>query len=78
MYEKKFGQKLKNWKFFSFDRSSIDRMLIESGKFKKPKIFIAISIGRETNSIDRESGRVKFWKTEQANAETPQSTLFYE
>ena len=29
-------------------------------KFGQTKIFIAISIGRETNSIDRESGRVKF------------------
>ena len=37
----------------------------------KPKIFIAISIGRETASIDRKSGKVKFWKIEQVNAETP-------
>ena len=40
--------------------------------------FIAISIGQETASIDRKSGKVEFWKTEQVNVETSQSTLFYE
>ena len=52
-------------------------MPIESGRFK-PKIFIAISIGRATGSIDRKSGKVNFWKTKQVNAETPQNTLYYE
>ena len=60
---KKFGQILKNW--------------IESGRFK-PKFLIAILINRETASIDWKSGKVNFWKTKQVNAETPQSTLFYE
>ena len=73
MHEKKFGQILKNWKF----SVSIDRMPIESGRFK-PKIFIAILIGREIASIDQKSGKVKFWKTVQVNAETPQSTMCYE
>ena len=52
MHEKKFGQKIKNWKF-------------------------SISIGREIGSIDQKSGKVNFWKTEQFNAETPQSTIFH-
>ena len=52
-------------------------MPIEIGRFK-PKIFITISIGRETASIDWKSGKMKIWKTEQVNVETPQSTLFYE
>ena len=66
IHVKKFGQILKNWNF----SVSIDRMPIESGRFK-PKIFIAILIGRETASIDRKSGKLEFWKTEQFNAETP-------
>ena len=35
--KKIFGQKLKNWKFFNFDQSSINRALIKSGRIK-PKI----------------------------------------
>ena len=69
MHEKKFSQILKNWKF----SISIDRMPIELGRFK-PKIFIAISIGWETDLINRKSGKVKFWKIEEVNAETPQNT----
>ena len=73
IHVKKFGQILKNWNF----SVSIDRMPIESSRFK-PKDFIAISIGQETASIDQKSGKVEFWKTEQVNVETSQSTLFYE
>ena len=40
-------------------------MPIESGRFK-PKNFIAISIGRETYSIDRKSGKINF-KKKQSN-----------
>ena len=36
----------------------------------------SVSIGRETGSIDQKSGKVNFWKTEQVNAETPQSIVF--
>ena len=61
LHEKKFGQILKNWNFFSFNRSSIDRIPIESGKFK-PKNLIAILISRATGSIDRKSGKITFLK----------------
>ena len=59
--KKKFSQRLGNWKFFIFNRSSIDRLLIESGRFKQ-KNLIAISIGRETGLIDQKSGKIKFLK----------------
>ena len=59
--KKKFGQILKNWKIFSFDRLSIDQIPIESGRFK-PKILIAISIGQKTSSIDWKSVKHNFWK----------------
>ena len=61
MHEKQFGQILKNWNF----SVSIDRALIEcqsSQANSNQKIFIAISIGRETDSIDRKSGKIKFLK----------------
>ena len=51
--------------------------MMHEKKIGQTKIFIAILIGRETASIDRKSGKVKFWKTVQVNAETPQSTLCY-
>ena len=38
----------------------------------------SVSIGREIGSINQKSRKVKFWKTVQVNAETPQSTLCYE
>ena len=60
-WKKKFGQRLGNWKFFIFNRSSIDRLLIEPGRFKQ-KNLIAISIGRETGLIDQKSGKIKFLK----------------
>ena len=60
-WKKKFGQRLGNWKFFIFNRSSIDRLLIETGRFKQ-KNLIAISIGRETGLIDQKSGKIKFLK----------------
>ena len=76
MHEKQFGQILKNWNF----SVSIDRALIEcqsSQADSNQKIFIAISIGREIASINRKFGKVKIWKTEQVNAETPQNTIFH-
>ena len=59
MHEKKFDQKLRNWKFFSFDWSSIDRTPIESGIEQWLKIK-GFSIDQKTHSIDRS----KFWKFE--------------
>ena len=48
-------------------------------KIGQTKIFITISINRETGSIDWKSGIISFFeKTEHFNAETPQSTLYYE
>ena len=61
MHEKIFGQKHRNWKFFSCDQSRIDWTSIESGRLK-PKILIAISIDRKIGSIDRKSGKIKFLK----------------
>ena len=61
MHEKENGQKLRNWKFSSFDRLSIDQIPIKPGRFKQ-KNFIAISIGRETNSIDQKFGKKRFFK----------------
>ena len=74
--KKNFGQKHRNWKFFSCDRSRINRTSIESGSLT-PKILIAISINRKTGSIDRKSGKIRFLKTKHFNAKTTQSTLFY-
>ena len=37
----------------------------------------SVLIGREIGSINQKSRKVKFWKTVQVNAETPQSTLCY-
>ena len=56
---KKFGQKLRNWKFFSFDRSSIDQKPIKSGREQWLKIK-GFSIGRKTHSINRNSGKLNF------------------
>ena len=70
--KKKFGQILKNWKFSSFDRLSIDQIPVTSGRFK-PKILIAISIGQKTHSIDRNSGNLNFfWETAKDYVETTQ------
>ena len=59
--KKKFGQKHRNWKFFSCNRSRIDWTSIESSRLK-PKILIAISIDRKTGSIDRKFGKIKYLK----------------
>ena len=77
MHEKKFGQKLRNWKIFSLDWSSIDRIPIELSRFYQ-KIVITISIGREIASIDRKSGKLKFLKNRAILCRTPQSTIFHE
>ena len=61
MEKNNFGQKYRNWKFFSCDRSRIDRTSIESG-ILKPKILIAILIDRKTGSIDQNSGKKRFLK----------------
>ena len=61
MHEKKFGHIFKNWKFFSFDWSSIDRITIESGRKSWLKIK-GFSISRKTYSIDWNSGKLDFLK----------------
>ena len=71
MYEKKFGQKLRNWKFFSFNLSSIDRISIESGREQWLKIK-GFLIDRKTHSIDQNSRNLNFWKTVEDYAETTQ------
>ena len=60
-WKKYFGQKHWNWKFFSCDRSRIDRTSIELGRLK-PKILITISIDWKTGSIDQKSGEIRFLK----------------
>ena len=70
-YEKNFGQKLRNWKFFSFDWSSIDRIPIESSREQWLKIK-GFSIGRKTHSINQNSGNLNFWKTIEDYVETTQ------
>ena len=62
MHVKKFGRKLRNWKIFSFDWSSINRIPIESGKEQWLKIK-GFSIGQRTLSINRNSRNLNFWKT---------------
>ena len=59
--KKNFGQKLRNWKFFSFDQSCIDWIPIEWGWEQWLKIK-GFSIGRKTHSIDRNSGNLNFLK----------------
>ena len=59
---KKFGQKLRNWKFFSFDRLSINRIPIKPSQEQWLKIK-GLSINRKTHSIDRNSENLSFWKT---------------
>ena len=59
---KKFGQKLRNWKFFSFDRLSINRIPIKPSQEQWLKIK-GFSINRKTHSIDRNSENLSFWKT---------------
>ena len=68
MMHKKFGQILKNWKFFNFDQSRIDRIPIESGRKTWLKMK-GISIGRKTHSINRNSRTLNFWKTVEDYAE---------
>ena len=62
-----------DWSKITFDWSNSDRV----GQIQN-KILIAFSIGRETDSIDRKSGKHNFLKTEQFYVETPQSIVFYE
>ena len=77
MMQKKIGQILKNWKFFSFDWSSIDRMPIESGKFKPKFLSQFQSVEKHPRSI-KNLENSNFWKTEQFYVETLQSTIFHE
>ena len=60
-HEKIFGQKLRNWKFSSFDWLSIDRIPIEPGRKSWLKIK-GFSIGRKTHSIDRNSRKLDLLK----------------
>ena len=59
---KKFGQKLRNWKFFSFDRLSINRIPIKPSQEQWLKIK-GFSINRKTHSIDWNSGRLDSLKS---------------
>ena len=63
---------------FSIDRKlgSIDSTAIETQS--QTKVLIAISISWEISSINRNSGKTKFWKTKKYDAETPQSIVCYE
>ena len=56
--KKNFGQKHKNWKFFSCDQSRIDRTSIESGRLK-PKNF-----NRNFDWSKNKFDRSKFWKNQ--------------
>ena len=58
--KRQIGQTFKNWKFFSFDWLSIDRIPIESGKKSWLKIK-GILINRKTHSIDWNSGNLIFF-----------------
>ena len=78
MHEKRFGQKLRKWKFSSFDWSSIDQIPIESGREQWLKIK-GFSIGRKTHSIYRNSGKLDFFEKQQKfYAENTQSKEFHE
>ena len=52
MHEKKIGQKLRNWKFYSFDQSSIDRIPIKPGRFKLKILMHFRSVDRQIRSIE--------------------------
>ena len=69
-----------DWSKNRFDRSKITFNWSRTNRAKQiqNKILIVISIGRETGLIDWNSGKTKFWKTKHFNAETPQSTIYYE
>ena len=69
--KKKFGPKLKNWKIFNFDQSSIDRIPIESDRKSWLKIK-GFSISQKTHSINRNSRNLNFWKTTEDYSETTQ------
>ena len=60
--KKKFGQKFRNWKFFSFDRLSINRIPIESGRSKIQKFGNFRLIKNHTRSIEILENWI-FWKT---------------
>ena len=60
--KKKFGQKFRNWKFFSFDWLSIDRIPIESGRSKIQKLGNFRLIKNHTRSIEILENWI-FWKT---------------
>ena len=77
MHEKQFGQKLRNWKFFCFDRSSNDQIPIELGREQWLKIK-EFSISWKTHSIDRNSRNLNIWKTAKDYAETTQPKWFHE
>ena len=59
--QKKIGQKLRNWKFFSFDWSSIEWIPIELGREQWLKIK-GFLIGRKTHSIGGNSRNLNFLK----------------
>ena len=75
--KKKLGQKLRNWKFSSFDQSSIDRIPIESDRFKPKNLSQFRSVNKHLQSIENLENTI-FWKTEKFSAKTPQSIEFYE
>ena len=73
--KKKICQILKNWKFFSFDRSSIDWIPIEISKFKPKNLTHFRSVEKHIRLVENLENS-NFWKTEQFNAETPKAQCF--
>ena len=69
MHEKKFGQKLGNWKFFSFNRSNINRTPIESSRSKLQKTRNFQLIEKQIQLIETLKNRI-FWKTRNFFAES--------
>ena len=60
-----------------FERSSINRVSIKSGRFRPKFLSHFRSVERQIRSI-KNLKNSNFWKTKHFNAETPQSILFYE
>ena len=76
MHEKKqFGQKLRNWKFFSFDRSSIDQLPIEPCRFK-PKFLSHFQSVEQQVRLIKNLENLNFWKTDHFNAKLLKAHCF--
>ena len=79
-FKKKTLWTIFDWSKNKFNRSKItfDQSSIDRARQIQTKFLIAISFGQATSSIDRKSRKIKFLKNKYFNAETPQSTIFYE